>query len=77
MGTKTIEFKEVKWSINSLKSQLDSVNDRESDTYCGKNPDSSKKEGNHKKRQRSNKANPALTRKGRLMKDKIVNHKSA
>ena len=41
MGYKSGEFKEVKWIINYLKSQLDSVNDRESYTDDGKYNDSS------------------------------------
>ena len=63
MGSKSGEFKEVKWSINSLKSQIDSVNNCEADTDDAKDPDSSDKEGDHGKRQRSEKVNPALTRK--------------
>ena len=43
MGSKGDEFKEVKFSINSLKSQLDSVNNREAETDDGKDPDSSDK----------------------------------
>ena len=63
MGSKGDEFKEVKFSINSLKSQLDSVNNREAETDDGKDPDSSKEEGDHGKRQSSKKGNHALTRK--------------
>ena len=62
MVSKSDEIKEVKWSINYFKSQLDSVNDREDDTNGGKYPDSSEKEGNHGKRNRSKKVNPSLTR---------------
>ena len=41
------DFKEVKWSINSLKIQLDSINDRKAKTYGGKYYYSSDKYGNH------------------------------
>ena len=63
MVSNSNEFKEVKWSINYLKSQLDSVKNREAETDDGKGPDSSEKEGDHGKSQRSNKGNTALTRK--------------
>ena len=53
----------MKWSINSVKSQLDSVNDHDDDTDDGKDSDSSEKEVNNVKRQRLRKGNPALTRK--------------
>ena len=53
----------MNWSINSLESQLDSVRDREDDTDDVKYPDSYEKEGEHGKRQRSKKGNPAMTRK--------------
>ena len=39
MGSKSDAIKGVKWIINSLKSQLDSINDREADTDDGKYPD--------------------------------------
>ena len=77
MGFKSDEFKEVKWIINSLKSQLDSFNGRESDTDYGKYPGSSDREGNHENSQSSNKGNPELTCKGGLMKYKIIDHNSA
>ena len=63
MVSKSDEFKELKWRINSLKIKLDSANDRETDTDDGKDPDSSKEEGDHGKRQSSKKGNHALTRK--------------
>ena len=50
MVSKRDDFKEVKRSINVLKSQLDFVNKCESDTDDGKNPDSYDEEGNHEKR---------------------------
>ena len=68
MGSKRYEFKEVKWIIKYLKSQLDSISDPEADTDGGKYPDSFLKEGNHEKRHISNKGNLALTRKGELTK---------
>ena len=43
MGYNSDEFKEVKWSINSLKIQLDSVKEPEADTYEVKYTDSSEK----------------------------------
>ena len=43
MGSKSDEFKELKWRINSLKIKLDSFNDREAYTGDGKDPYSSKK----------------------------------
>ena len=46
--------KKMKWSINPLKIQLDSVNDYEADTDDGKDPESSEKEGNQGKKQRNN-----------------------
>ena len=64
---KSDEFKEVKWIINSIKSQLDSVNNCEADTDDGKDPDSSDKEVNHDKRQSYYKVNPALTRRWGLI----------
>ena len=67
----------MKWSINSLKSQLDSVNEREADTDDVKDLDSSDKEGNHEKRQRSNKVNPTLTRKLVLIKNKRIDYNSS
>ena len=63
MGAKSNEFKEVKWSIKSLKSQIDYVNAREADTDYGKYPDSYEKEGEHGKRKSSKKFNLTLTRK--------------
>ena len=77
MGSKIYDLKEVKWSINSFKSKLDSVNDREANNDDGKYPDSSKKDGNHEKRQRLNNRNPALARKGGLTKEKTIDHNSA
>ena len=77
MGSKSDDLKEVKRSINSLKSQLDYVNDREAETDDGKDPDSSGEEGNHEKRQSSNEVNPSLTRKWGIVKDKIIDHNSA
>ena len=65
MGSKTYYRKEVKWIINFVKSQLDSLNDREDDTSGDKSPDSSEKEENNGKRQSSKKGNPALTHKSR------------
>ena len=41
MVSKSDELKKVKWRINSLKSSLDYVNDREADNDDGKYPDSS------------------------------------
>ena len=55
MVSKSDEIKEVKWSINYFKSQLDSVNDREANTDDGKDSDSYDKEGNHEKIQSCNK----------------------
>ena len=52
MGYKSNEFKEVKWSINYLKSELDSINNREADTYDGNDNDFSGNKGDHGKRQR-------------------------
>ena len=63
MGYNRKGFKEVKWSINSLKSQLDSVNNSEADTDDGKDPKSSEKEGDHENKQRLKKGNPAMNRK--------------
>ena len=67
----------MKWSINSLKSQLDSVNEREADTDDVRYLDSSDKEGNHEKIQRSNKVNPTLTRKLVLIKNKRIDYNSS
>ena len=55
MGTKNNDLKELNCIINSLKSQLDSVNDREANTDDGKDSDSYDKEGNHEKIQSCNK----------------------
>ena len=63
MGYKSNEFKEVKWIINSLKSQLDSVNHCEAGTDDGKYYDSYEKEEDHGKRQRYKKGNTVLTTK--------------
>ena len=53
------------WSRAStpFKTQLDYVNDRKSDSDDSKYPESSDKEGDHGKRHRSKKVNPALTLK--------------
>ena len=64
MGSKSGELKEVKWSINSLKIQLDSINNHEADTDDGNYPNFYEKEGNYEKRQRSDKGNPSITHKG-------------
>ena len=77
MGYNRDEFKEVKRIINSLKSQIDSDKYCEADNDDGKDTDSSRKEGNHKNKQRSNKGNTALTCKAGVMKDKIIDHKSS
>ena len=77
MGSNSDDFKEVKWSINSHNSQLYSGNYSEAETDDGKYPDSSDKEVNHEKRHSSNKRNPALTRKGGLMKNRIIDHNSS
>ena len=66
----------MKWSINYLKSQLDSVKDREADTDYGKYPDYYDKEGNHEKSQIPNKGNPALPYKGGPMINKRIDHNS-
>ena len=77
MGYNRDEFKEVKRIINSLKSQIDSVNNRDADTDDGKYPDSYDKEGEHGKMQRYKKRNPALTHKRGINKRKIIDHNSA
>ena len=76
MGSNIDEFKEVKWSINYLTSKLDSANDRKDDSDDGKYTDSSEKEGDHGNRQRSNKDNTALNKKGGITKDKRIKHNS-
>ena len=43
MGSKSDDIKEVKWSINSFNSKLDSVNEHTADTDDGKYTDSSEK----------------------------------
>ena len=63
MGYKSDELKEVKWSINSLITQLEHVRNREDYTDDGKYPDSSEKEGDHGNMQRSKKVNPDMARK--------------
>ena len=63
MGSKRDDIKEVKWSINYLKSQLDYVRDCKVGTNDGKYPESYEKEGNHEKRHGPDKGNPALTPK--------------
>ena len=77
MGSKIYEFKGIEWNIKSLKRQLYSVNNHEADIYDGKYSYSSDMEGNHEKRQNTNKGSPALTLKGGLMKNKRINHNSS
>ena len=76
MGSKSDELKEVKCSINFIKIQLDSVNNRYADTDDIKYHESYDNEENHGKIQRSKNVNPALTLKGGVMKDKIIYHNS-
>ena len=63
IGSKSDELKEVKWIINSLNSQLYSINDRKANNNDSKYLDSYDKEGDHRNKQRSKKVDPALTRK--------------
>ena len=61
----------------TIKSQLYSFNGRDSDNDDGKYPDSSDRGGKYEKRQSYNKGNPALTRKGGIIKNKIIDYSSS
>ena len=70
------DLKDVNTIINYLNRQLDYVNYLKADNGSGKYPESYDEGGNHKKRQRSNKGNPTLTRNGGQLKYKIINYKA-